>query len=181
MDMTNEILLIGEIHPKIEDEYKIFEIFYETFESHKNLFREESESLKRCVEAVPIVCGTELELITRFKPQTVFMEVGIGRSDIKDIADRINAVYFEFKYESGNYESTLIEQLIKIAHLASRMAAVIGNTHLKPVKRTLGEAGFNVNCVTIGGMVDKKEKRRIGRAFRIIRKMLDTKDLSYSR
>jgi hypothetical protein len=172
---------LGEIHPKIEDEYKIF---HETFKGYENLFREESESLRRYVETVPIVCDTELELITRFEPQIAFVEVGIGRSDIREIAERINVVYLEFKYEGGDYESALIDQLVKIAHshagLASRAASVIGNTHLKPAKRALGEAGFHVNCVTVGNIVDEKEKRRIRRAFRIIRKMLDAEDLSYS-
>ena len=177
--MANEILLVGEIHPKIEAEYKIFEIFYKTFENYKNHFREESEHLKRYVEAVPTVCSTELELIMRFKPQIVFMEVGVGRGDVKDIADLINAEYLEFRYEGGDYRAALIKQLIKTANSVSRITGVIGNSHLKPAKKALEGEGLDVNCVTAGGIMDKEKKRKIGEAFRIIRTMLNHRDLSY--
>lgn len=174
--MANEILLIGEIHPKIKDEYKIFESFYKTSEDYKNLFNEESDNLRRYVEAVPIVCSSERELIMRFKPQIVFMEVGIGRSDVRDIVDRINAEYCEFKYEGGDYRTSLIEQLIKKARSTSRMTGVIGNSHLKPAKKALIGEGIDVNCVIVGGIMDKDKKRNIGRAFGIIRTMLDYRD-----
>lgn len=174
--MANEILLVGEIHPKIDAEYKIFESFYKTFERYKDLFREESDNLKRYVEAIPIVCSTELELIIRFKPQTVFMEVGSERDDVKNIANLINAECLEFKYEGGDYRVALMEQLTKVAHSASKMTGVIGNSHLKSAKKTLAEKGFDVNCVTIGAIMDKEEKRRIGRAFRVIRMMLNSKE-----
>lgn len=149
-DVPKEILILGEFHP-----YHPF-VRFSTYE-----------------DSILKICDMETKIIQEYNPNAIFLEtyeiecVASGRytdklikefienipkrDDIKKLANTINAkfVVFESPKKDREYEDCLVEQLLDIASLNPKTAAIIGVYHMEKAENALKEGGIGVKPINL--------------------------------
>jgi len=164
--LLSETLIIGEEHPGIlikmkEEEYSISLADYEgelvlsgkySQECIKREVEEFGEKLRKlylepCKNVARIISEAECELIRKYRPEIVFLEVTEGQEDIIKVVNEIGAKLTTFhRYKSrSQYHNNLLKHLKSLVNDSnySKKIAIIGIAHLFSVKDSLGRSNVN--------------------------------------
>jgi len=97
----------------------------------------------------------ECDLIRRYKPDKIFVEVMRGREDLRRASDDVGAKIIDYEESSPNvsifigeaYETYLLKDVLLTAYSSSRPMSIIGAAHLRATHDVLKREKFEAGCI----------------------------------